>query len=337
MSDMNRQWTLKRHPQGLPTAADWEMQETPIPQTGPQEVLVKAMYLDISPYMRGKINPTKAYYGSGVTPGGVMVGGAIGEVVESHSEQIEVGQLVVSDFSFGWQEYALFKAHELRIVNPDLAPVECWLDALGVNGVTAYLGLFDAASMQPGDTVVVSAAAGSVGQVAGQLARIAGGYPVAVTSSAEKIDWCRQIGFERGVDYKNNNLVATLKSACPDGIDVYFDNTAGPILDAVLQNLAVGARITLCGTTSLSSKFGQPDIGERFWRQVITARARIQGFLVLDYPPHIYNEAQQRLGQWVSEGRLQHRFDILNGLEKAPEALNRVLSSQNMGKQLVAL
>lgn len=329
---------LKRHPEGMPSPDDWELVQSPTPQPGPEEILVKALYLDISPYMRGKINQTRAYYGSGVAPGDLMIGGAIGEVLESNSDRIKAGQLVVSDFNFGWQDYAVFNPDSVRIVNPDVAPVESWLDALGVNGVTAYLGLFEAASMQPGDTVVVSAAAGSVGQIAGQLARIAGGHPVAVTSSAEKLEWCREIGFGQGVDYRNtDNLVDALSIACPQGIDVYFDNTAGPILDAVLQNLAVGARITLCGTTSLASKFGQPDIGDRFWRQIITTRARLQGFLVLDYPPHQYNEAQQRLGQWVREGRVKHRFDIAEGLEKAPEALIRVLSSKNLGKQLVAL
>ncbi|MDE2722849.1 MAG: NADP-dependent oxidoreductase [Gemmatimonadota bacterium] len=335
---MNRQWKLKRYPDGMPTPDDWEMVESAIPRPGREEILVKALYLDISPYMRGKINPTRAYYGSGVEPGDTMIGGAIGEVMESNSDRIRAGQLVVSDFNFGWQDYSVFDPDSVRIVNPDLAPVETWLDALGVNGVTAYLGLFEAASMQPGDTVVVSAAAGSVGQITGQLARIAGGCPVAVTSSAEKLEWCREIGFDRGVDYQNtDNLAEALKIACPGGIDVYFDNTAGAILDAVLQNLAVGARITLCGTTSLASKFGQPDIGDRYWRQIITARARLQGFLVLDYPQHRYNEAQQRLGQWVREGRIQHRFDVVDGFDKAPEALIRVLSSKNLGKQLVAL
>jgi NADPH-dependent curcumin reductase CurA len=299
---------------------------------------VQAQYLDISPYMRGKINPVKSHYGTGVRPGDVMIGGAVGEVVSSNADGFSSGDIVVSDFDFGWQDFAILGPDKLRRVDTDLAPGECWLDALGVNGVTAYFGLFDAAAMRSGDTVVISAAAGSVGQIAGQLAKIAGGRAIAVTSTAEKVAWCRELGFDDGVAYRETDaLVASIAEICPNGVDVYFDNTAGEILDAVLQNLAVGARITLCGAVSLSSKFGQADLGERFWRQIVVARARLQGFLVLDYPQHRYAEAQRRLGQWVREGRIRQRFDVAEGLTAAPAGLIRVLSSKNIGKQLVAL
>ncbi len=338
MRKTNRQWRLARHPDGLPTPDIWTLSEGPVPEPGPSEILVQARYLDISPYMRGKINPVKSHYGTGVKPGDVMIGGAIGDVVCSNADEFSPGDMVVSDFEFGWQDYAVLGPNKLRRVDIGLAPAECWLDALGVNGVTAYLGLFDAASMRPGDTVVISAAAGSVGQIAGQLAKIAGGRAIAVTSTSEKVAWCRELGFDAGVAYREtDDLIRSVAEACPRGVDVYIDNTAGEILDAVLQNLAVGARLTLCGTVSLSGKFGQPDLGERFWRQIVIARARLQGFLVLDYPQQRYTEAQRRLGKWVRDGHIRQRFDVAEGLEAAPAALIRVLSSQNIGKQLVAL
>lgn len=334
MRNTNRQWKLVRYPEGLPREDDWALQESPVPEPGPGEMLLAARYLDVAPYMRGRISPSKNY-AAGVSPGGVMIGGGIGEVVRSNADGFAPGDLVVSDFDFGWQDYSVLRPAKVRRVDIALAPVECWLDVLGLNGITAYFGLFAAASMRAGDTVVVSAAAGSVGQIVGQLVTIAGGRAIAVASTAKKIAWCREIGFDDGVAYREtDDLAAALRAVCPGGIDVYFDNTTGPILDAVLQNLATHARITVCGTVSLAGRFGQPDPGERYWRQVLVARARIQGFLVLDYQDR-YGEARERLARWVHEGRIRQRFDIAEGLESAPSAFIRLLTSANTGKQLV--
>lgn len=263
-----------------------------------------------------------------------MVGGSIGEVVESNTPSYKPGDIVVSG-SFGWQDFAVLEPGMVRRVDTDLAPLPCWMDFLGMNGLTAYFGLVDAAEMRAGDTVVISAAAGSVGQIAGQIAKIAGCRAIAITSSEKKLAWCRELGYDDGISYRTeSDLPAAVARVCPDGVDVFFDNTAGPIHDAVMQNLATYARIIICGTVSLADRFGQPDIGERFMRRILVARARIQGFLVGDY--HQRNqEAWARLANWYRTGALKCEYDIVEGIENTPKAFLRLLTSQNLGKQLV--
>lgn len=334
MRNTNRQWRLAAYPDGMPRPEDWTLSESPIPEPGPGQMLVRALYLDVAPYMRGRISPDRNY-AAGIAPGDLMIGGGVGEVVRSNHEGYRPGDLVVSDFGFGWQDFAVLAPAAVRRVDPSLAEPRCWLDVLGLNGLTAYFGLFECASMQAGDTVVVSAAAGSVGQIVGQLATLAGGRAVAVSSSARKLDWCRELGFDHGIDYTAAaDLAGALGAVCPNGVDVYFDNTAGPITDAVMQNLAPHARVTVCGTVSLAGSFGRDDIGRRFFRQILVARARIQGFLVTDYQPR-YDEARARLADWYRQGRLRQRFDVADGLERMPEAFLRLLTSRNLGKQLV--
>ena len=334
MAERNRQWRLARHPEGMPHESDWTLSDGPMPDAGPGEVLARAIYLDVAPYMRSRVSPQKNY-AQGIKPGDVMVGGAIGEVVRSNNPDYRAGDVVVTDFSFGWQDYAALRPTVIRRVDAGVAPLPCWLDALGLNGVTSYFALLDAARIRAGDVVVVSAAAGSVGQIAGQIAKLSGCRAIAVTSSAEKLAWCRELGYDDGVNYREEqDLAAALARACPKGIDVYVDNTAGPILDAVLQNLATDARIVMVGSISRAGNFGQPDIGPRFPRNILMARARIQGFLVSDYYPR-YDEARRRLAAWYQAGKLKGRFDFADGLESAPQAFLRLLTSRNLGKQLV--
>jgi hypothetical protein len=284
--------------------------------------------------MRARISPQKNY-AAGVGPGDVMLGGAIGEVIRSNSPEYKPGDFVVSDLTFGWQDYAVISHSVVRRIDPDLAPLPCWLDFMGLNGLTAYIGLVESGGIRPGDTVLISAAAGSVGQIAGQIAKLTGCRAIAVTSSEEKIARCRELGYDAGINYRTEpDLAAAIAKECPDGIDVFFDNTAGPIHDAVLQNLATHARIIVCGTVALAETFGQPDIGPRFMRQILVARARIEGFLVLDYQ-HRYVEARTRLAEWNRAGKLQYQYDIADGLENTPNAFLRMLTSKNLGKQLV--
>ena len=334
MPDSNRQWRLVSYPEGMPSESDWEMSEGPIPEPGDGEMLVRAIYLDVAPYMRARISPQKNY-AAGVGPGDVMLGGAIGEVVRSNDSAYKPGDFVVSDFTFGWQDYSVISPSVVRRIDTDLAPLPCWLDFMGLNGLTAYIGLVDVGGMRPGDTVLISAAAGSVGQIAGQIAKLSGCRAIAVTSSEEKIARCRELGYDSGINYRTEpDLAAAIARECPDGVDVFFDNTSGPIHDAVLQNLATHARIILCGTVALAETFGQPDIGPRFMRQILVARAQIEGFLVLDYQ-HRYAEARTRLADWHRAGKLQYQYDIADGLENTPNAFLRVLTSKNLGKQLV--
>jgi NADPH-dependent curcumin reductase CurA len=330
----NRQWRLARHPEGLPTPDDWTLVESPMPQAGPDQMLVRAIYLDVAPYMRGRISPQKNY-AAGVKPGELMLGGGIGEVVASNCKEYTAGDYVVSDFAFGWQEYAVLRPNAVRRADPSTAALPYWMEALGLNGLTSYFALLDAARARAGDTVLVSAAAGSVGQITGQLAKIAGCRAVGVTSSSEKAAWCREIGYDDVVTYRDEpDLVAAIARACPRGVDVYIDNTAGVIHDAALQNLAPHARISLVGSVSLAARFGKPDVGPRFLRQLLIARASMHGFLVSDYQDR-YGEARRRLAQWVSSGVLKSKFDIAEGIEALPGAFLRLLTSRNVGKQLV--
>jgi len=334
MSMVNRQWRLAAYSEsGMPTVANWALSGGEIPKPAANEMLARAIYLDVAPYMRSRISPQKNY-AAGVKPGEIMIGGGIAEVVESNAKAFQPGDIVVTDQGFGWQEYAVLRPAAVRRVDPALAPLPYWLDALGLNGMTAYFALLHAAEMKPGDTVVISAAAGSVGQIAGQLAKLGGARAVGVTSSPEKAAWCREAGYAETVDYRAEaDLRAALARACPQGVDVYIDNTGGAIHDAVMQNLALRARVVIVGSISLAGKFGQPDLGLRFQRQILIARATIRGFLVSDYQNQA--EARGRMAAWHRAGSLRSRFDIVRGIENMPAAFLRLLASANVGKQLV--
>ena len=333
MNKANRQWRLANYPDGMPTEDNWIMSKSSIPEPGENEVVAEAIYLDVAPYMRGRISPQKNYT-SGVGLGDLMVGGAIGQVVNSNVVDYPVGQLIVTG-NFGWQEYAALKPNEMRKVDTEIAPLPCWFDFMGTNGITAYFGLIEVGSMKVGDTVVISAAAGSVGQIAGQIAKLSGCRVIAITSSEEKLAWCQKIGYDDGINYKTEpNLVDAITRVCPNGVDLYFDNTAGPIHDAVMQNLATFARIVVCGTVSLADRFDKPDIGERFLRRILVARARVQGFIVDDYQNR-HQEAWKCLANWYQKGLLNCEYDIIQDIHSMPSAFLRLLNSQNLGKQLV--
>ena len=333
MTATNRQWRLASYPEGMPSEANWTLSDGPVPEPGQDEMLVRAIYLDVAPYMRGRISPQKNY-AAGVSLGEVMIGGGIGEVVKSNAKPFKPGDIVVTDHGFGWQALSVLRPAAVRRVDRGLAPLPYWLDALGLNGMTAYFALLQAGQMKPGDTVVVSAAAGSVGQIAGQIATLGGARAVGITSSPAKVASCLETGYSEAIDYRAEpDLRAAVAKACPQGADVFIDNTGGPLHDAVMQNLATHARVVIVGSISLAGKFGQPDIGLRFQRQTLIARATIRGFLVSDYPNQA--EARSRMGAWHQAGLLKSRFDIAKGIERMPEAFLRLLTSRNLGKQLV--
>jgi NADPH-dependent curcumin reductase CurA len=331
----NKQWRLASYPDALPSQENWSLAEGPVPEPGVNQILLRAIYLDVAPYMRGRISPQKNY-AAGIKPGEVMLGGGIGEVVQSNARQYKPGDIVVSDFGFGWQEYAALSASSVRRIDPKVAPLPYWMEAFGLNGLTAYFALLEAARAKAGDTVVISAAAGSVGQLAGQIAKLAGCRAVGITSSAEKGAWCREVGYDEIVNYRESprDLPDAVAKACPRGVDVYVDNTAGIISDAVMQNLASYARVVLVGSISLAGRFGQPDIGPRFHRQILIARATMQGFLVGEYQAR-YDQARERLTEWYRAGALKSKFDVAKGIEAMPNAFLRLLKSENVGKQIV--
>jgi len=333
MRNTNRQWRLKRFPDGLPSEDDWALVEGAIPEPGEAEFLVRAIYLSVDPYMRGRISPQQNY-AAGVGLDDVMQGGAVGEIVRSNHPDFAVGELV-ENIGFGWQDFAVLGAPGTTKVDPALGPISAYLSYLGMPGLTAYFGITEVGQVKPGDTVVISAASGAVGQVAGQVALALGGHPIAVAGTDEKLAWCRELGYEAGINHATTpDLVAALAETCPNGIDVYFDNTAGPIHDAVMQNLALNARIIICGLISQAATFGQPDIGARYLRNLLVARARMQGMLVFDWADR-YETARAQLAAWAKAGTLRHREDVLVGIEHMPEAFLRLLTGRNFGKQLV--
>lgn len=335
---MNRQWLLDHYPDGPVNEACWRLAEVPKPQPGAGQILVKLRWLSMDPYMRGRISPA-ANYAAGVKPGEVMQGGGVGEVVASSHPDWKPGDLAEA-MGMGWQEYAVLTpdlpgaARVNRV--PDGVPEQATLSWLGMPGLTAWIGLTEIGRPLPGETVVISAASGAVGQVAGQIAKAMGARVVAIAGSNEKLDHCRALGFDAGVSHRSTTLAEDLRAACPAGVDVFFDNTGGVIHDTVLAQLATHARVIICGRIAVVDKAPEQDIGLRSSARLIVTRARVQGLIVFDWW-HRREAAMAQLAALWRGGRLQYREDVLDGLERAPEAFVRMMQGGNFGKQLVRL
>ena len=333
MTTDNKTWILDHHPDGMPTLDTFRMETNDIPRAAEGEVLGKARWLSVDPYMRGRIS-AQANYAGGVAVGEAMHGAAVAEVIESHHPDWKPGDLFET-IKFGWREYAAVPGDGLTRVDPSLGPEHAYLSYLGMPGLTALIALDLIGDVKPGETVLVSAASGAVGQVVGQIAKIRGARAVAVVSSQEKLDWCARLGFDAGINYRTqDDLAAAIKQACPKGVDVFFDNTAGPIHDAVMNNLALNARIIICGTISLAGQFEQPDMGERFLRKILVARARMEGFLIFDHLDK-FDAAREQLAAWEKAGKLTFKTAIMDGIDTMPQAFLNLLTSQNFGKQVV--
>jgi NADPH-dependent curcumin reductase CurA len=329
----NHQIRLARRPVGLPTRDDWSFTTEPVAEPGPGGVLVKTLSLSLDPAMRGWMNDGKSYIPP-VGLGEVMRAGGIGRVVASNNPAFTAGDLVSG--AIGVQEYALLAEEQLRrvgLVKIDLryGTIGQWLNVLGMPGMTAYFGLMDVGEPRPGDTVVVSGAAGAVGQVVGQLARIKGCRAVGIAGGQAKCDWVvNELGFDACIDYKAGNVKAGLKEHCPKGIDVYFDNVGGEILDDALSRLARGARIVICGAISQYNNT-TPVQGPRNYLSLLVNRARMQGMVVFDYADR-FPQAIGELAGYLKDGRMKSREDTVTGIENFPEALLRLFSGANFGK-----
>ena len=330
----NRQVRLKSRPQGIPQAEHFEIVDAAVPELAEGQVLVRNVYLSVDPAMRGWI-VDKVGYSSPVAIGEVMRSFASGRVVASRHRDYAVGDLVTG--MFGWQDYAAVdvSAIERRILERDL-PLSTSLGVLGLNGITAYFGLLDVGQPASGETVVVSTAAGAVGSCVGQIAKMSGCRAVGIAGGDIKTRLCvEQFGFDAAIDYKTGDLDAALTRTCPDGVDVYFDNTAGPITDAVLKHLRIGARVVICGTASIASWDPIP-LGPRVERHLLVKRARMQGFVVLDYANR-YDEARAKLAGWLRNGKIRYREDVLDGIEHAPGAIAGIYRGENLGKRLIRI
>ena len=329
-TSVNRQVVLRSRPVGMPKPTDFDLVESPLPSPKDGEVLCRTIYLSLDPYMRGRISGAKSYAAS-VEPGQVIVGGTVGEVLESRHSALAKGDVVLG--YDGWQSHAVSKGGGLRKLDPKQAPVSTALGVLGMPGMTAYVGLLDIGQPKPGETVVVSAASGAVGSAVGQIAKIKGARAVGVAGSQDKCDYVvRELGFDACVNYRKGDLPASLKQACPNGVDVYFENVGGDVLRAVMQLLNQNARIPLCGMISeynASESTPGPNL-----RPLLFNRALIKGFIVSDHMARMGDFVKDCSG-WVRDGRLKYREDVVVGLEKAPEAFIGLLQGRNFGKLLV--
>ncbi|MEL7060012.1 MAG: NADP-dependent oxidoreductase [Acidobacteriota bacterium] len=328
----NVQIRLRERPEGAPSAATFETTREAAPEIGEGQVLVRNLMLSLDPAMRGWISDRKSYI-EPVGLGDVMRGLTVGEVAASRHDAFAVGDRVSG--SLGWQEWAAAEARELQKLPPE-GPLEWYLGPLGMTGLTAYFGLLDIADLREGDIVLVSAAAGAVGSVVGQIAKIKGCRVIGTAGTDEKCAWIRdELGFDAAINYKRDDLDAALREAAPKGIDVYFDNVGGELLDLALRLLRRGARIALCG--AISQYNAMDDVrGPSNYLSLLVNRARIEGFIVFDFAPR-YGEALAELGQWVQDGKIQARFEIVEGLENAPQALGRLFDGSKSGKLVVRI
>jgi NADPH-dependent curcumin reductase len=329
MTSMNHQVRLAARPSGLPERSDWELTEEPIPTPGPGELVTAISHVSLDPAMRGWMNAGASYI-EPVEIGDVMRAATVGRVLTSEHSGFGPGDHVYG--TFGVQEYALSDGKGVMKIDPSLAPPPTYLGTLGLSGLTAYFGLLEVGKLKEGDTVVVSGAAGAVGSVAGQIAKIKGARVVGVAGGETKCRWLTdELGFDAAIDYKAQDVRRALREAAPAGVDLYFDNVGGEILDAVLTRLARGARIVICGAVS---QYNATDgvRGPDNYLSLLVARASMTGMVIFDYAPR-FAEAARELGAWLADGRLVSREDIVEGgVEAFPEALLKLFAGENIGK-----
>jgi NADPH-dependent curcumin reductase len=329
----NDQIRLAARPVGLPKRADWQFTQEPVAEPAEGGVVVRVLYLSLDPAMRGWMNEGKSYIPP-VGIGEVMRAGGVGRVVASKNPAFVVGDAVSG--SFGVQRFASLPAEQIR--RTGLAKIDLsagswtqWLNVLGLPGMTAYFGLMDVGLPKPGQTLVVSGAAGAVGQTVGQLARIKGLRAVGIAGGPAKCEWVvKELGFDACIDYKSGSVKDGLKQHCPDGVDIYFDNVGGEILDTVLTRLARHARIVICGAISQYNNTA-PVEGPKNYLSLLVNRARMEGMVVFDYAER-YHLAVAEMAQYLKDGRMKSKEDVVKGLETFPETLLKLFSGENFGK-----
>jgi NADPH-dependent curcumin reductase CurA len=330
MTSINRHIVLRKRPTGRPSLDDFDTRETAVQQVPDNGVLRKTIYLSLDPYMRGRMSDGPSY-ATPVALGQTMVGHTVSTVVESKNPAFKPGDFVTG--YDGWQTFGLSSGAELRKLDPSHAPISTAVGVLGMPGMTAYVGLLDIGHPRPGETVLVSAASGAVGSVVGQIARIKGCRAVGIAGSAEKCEYVvHELGFDACVNYKDPDFTTVLKSACPSGVDIYFENVGGAVLAAALRLLNVGARIPLCGM--ISEYNATEAVAGPALRPLLVKRALIKGFIVSDHPERLPDFLED-CGPWLRDGKLKYREDIVEGLDAAPSALLKLFDGTNFGKLLV--
>jgi NADPH-dependent curcumin reductase CurA len=327
----NRKWVLRQRPVGAPKPADIEFVEEDIPAPGHGQLLVQTLWLSLDPYMRLRAAGHARYYPA-VPLGDVMIGGAVSRVLESRHPGFQPGD-IIEDFT-GWQEFAVADGATARKVDPSLGPIQTALGALGMPGLTAYLGLVDVGRPEPGDTVVLAAASGPVGSVVGQVAKIAGCNVVGIVGTPEKARYItEELKFDAAIDRRSEDIAGALDRLCADGINVYFENVGGPISEAVYPRLAHRARVVICGGITEYNYTETPKVASHL-QNILFTEARVGGFNIFSYASR-FEDARRRLAQWYRQGQLKGREDIIAGIENAGAAYPRLFDGANFGKLLV--
>ncbi|QST01346.1 NADP-dependent oxidoreductase [Pontibacillus sp. ALD_SL1] len=334
MTKENQQIVLAKRPEGMPTHENFTYEDVEIKSPQKGEVVVRSLYISVDPYMRGRMSDQKSYtqpFPLNETINGTVVG----EVVESEDNHFSVGDKVTG--FLGWRYYNTVPASQVRQIDGEQAPLSAYLGVLGMTGLTAYFGLLDIGEPKDGETVVVSGAAGAVGMIVGQIAKLKGADVVGIAGSDEKVNYItEELGFDAGINYKTvDDIQEALSGLCPNGVDVYFDNVGGEISDAVLNLLNSFARIPLCGAISSYNRT-DGDLGPRVQTKLLKSRAKLQAFIVGDYADR-FGEGVQDLAKWLSEGNLKYEETITDGFENIPDAFFGLFQGKNLGKQLVKI
>src|SRR5580693_8109464 len=331
MSKLNHKFELAARPVGMPKRTDWAYKEEPVREPGEGELLIKILYISLDPAMRGWMNEGKSYIPP-VEIGAVMRAGGLGRVTASKNHKFAVDDYVYG--AFGVQEFAISNGQGITKINAGAIPLPVFLGTLGMPGMTAYFGLLDIGQPKSGQTVVVSGAAGAVGMVVGQIAKIKGCNVVGIAGGPEKCNFIvKELGFDAAIDYKSEDVRKALQQHCPKGIDIYFDNVGGDILDAALSQLARGARVLLCGAISQYNNT-TPIKGPSNYLSLLINRATMKGFLVFDYASR-YGEAAREMAGWYASGKLKSREDVEQGLENFPEVFLKLFKGENTGKLML--
>jgi NADPH-dependent curcumin reductase len=331
LSKLNHKFELAARPVGMPKRADWAYKEEPVREPGEGELLIEILYISLDPAMRGWMNEGKSYIAP-VEIGEVMRAGGLGRITASKNPKFAVGDYVYG--SFGVQEFAISNGNGITKINAGAIPLPVFLGTLGMPGMTAYFGLLDIGQPKPGETVVVSGAAGAVGTVVGQIAKIKGCTVVGIVGGAEKCNYIvKELGFDSAIDYKSEDVRKSLRKHCPNGVDVYFDNVGGDILDAALTQLARGARVVICGAISQYCST-TPIKGPSNYLSLLVNRASMKGMVVFDYADR-YPEAAREIAAWMAAGKLKSREEIVEGFEIFPETLLKLFKGENTGKLIL--
>lgn len=328
---VNKKWVLKKRPEGFPSIDDFDIVNSPIPDPKHGEVLIKTLYLSLDPYMRGRLRDAKSY-ASPVGLGEVITGEVVGRVIRSNYQSLEVGDIVTAHI--GWQQWGSIPGQMVRKVDSQKPPISTSLGILGMPGLTAYFGLLEIGKPIVGETLVVSAASGAVGAIVGQLGKMMGCRVIGTAGTNQKVNYIvDELGFDGAINYKTQNVESEIHKLCPNGIDIYFDNVGGEVTDIVMNNLAMYARIIICGQISQYNSVGQEQGPRNLWA-LIRTRSKIQGMLVTDWERK-HEQARTRLSEWVLSEKLKYKEYVVEGFEKSPQAFIGLMNGENFGKLLI--